>query len=88
LKRCSFDDISDIQRHVVKELKTIPDHQFQECFEQWKHHLSVLTHKCITLKVTVAASLQAIKDYFYVVILGIKMSQWYLGTYHNLHLTP
>jgi hypothetical protein len=35
-----IDDISDMQRHVVKELKTIPGDQFQECFEQWKHRLT------------------------------------------------
>ena len=76
MKGRSFDDISDIQRHVVKKLKTIPDHQFQESFEQWKHHLSVLTHKGITLKMIVTASLQIIKDYFYVFIPGIELSQW------------
>jgi hypothetical protein len=59
-----IDDISDMQRHVVKELKTIPGDQFQECFEQWKHRLSVLTHKGVPLKVTVAASLQVIKNKF------------------------
>jgi hypothetical protein len=53
LKSCRFDDISDNQCHVVKELKNISDDLFQECFEQWKHHLNVLMHTGITLKVTV-----------------------------------
>jgi hypothetical protein len=29
-----------IQLHVVKEIKTIPHHQFQKYSEQWKHRLS------------------------------------------------
>jgi hypothetical protein len=68
LKGRRFDDISNIQRHAVKELETIPDDQFQKCSEQWKHRLSVLTHKGIALKVTVAASSHVIKDNLYVVI--------------------
>ena len=80
LKRLRLDDISDIQHHVAKELKTIPDDQVQELLAQWKHRLSVLTHKGITLKVTVAASSQVIKDNFYVVIPGTKLFQWYTRT--------
>ena len=72
------DDISDILRHVLKELKAISGDQFEECFEQRMHCLSVLTHKGITLKVIVAASSEVIKDNFYVVILETKLSQWYL----------
>jgi hypothetical protein len=77
LKGHRYDDISNIQHNVVNELKTIPDDQIQQCFEQWKHRLSVLMQKRITLKVTVATSLQVIKDNFYVVTPGIKLSQWY-----------
>ena len=40
LKRRRFDDISDIQRRVLKELQTIPGDQLQESFEQWKHRLT------------------------------------------------
>ena len=43
LKGHKFDEISDIQCHVVKELKTIPDDQFQESFKQWKRHLTECT---------------------------------------------
>jgi hypothetical protein len=43
LKRRRFDDISDIQRHVVKKLKNTAVDLFQECFQQWKHCLI----KCI-----------------------------------------
>jgi hypothetical protein len=56
LKGCGFYGISDIEHHVVKELQTIPGDQLQECFEQGKHCLSVLTHKGITLKTIIAAS--------------------------------
>jgi hypothetical protein len=34
LMGCRFDDMFDIQRHLVKELKNIPNDLFQECFEQ------------------------------------------------------
>ena len=61
---------------MVKELKIIPDDQLQECLEQWKHRLSILTQEGIALKVTVAASLQVMKDNFCVVIPGIKLSRW------------
>jgi hypothetical protein len=71
LNRRRFDDISDIQRRVLKELQTIPGDQLQESFEQCKHRLSVLTHKGITLKVKVAANLQVFKNNFYVLIPGI-----------------
>jgi hypothetical protein len=56
---------------VVKEIKTIPDDQFEECFEQFKHRLRVPTNKGISLKLMAAASLQVIKHNFYVVKPGI-----------------
>jgi hypothetical protein len=40
LKGRRFDEISDTQRHVMKELKAIPHDKLQECFEQWKHRLT------------------------------------------------
>jgi hypothetical protein len=33
--RCS--DTADIQGHVMTMLKRIPEEEFQECFDQWKH---------------------------------------------------
>jgi hypothetical protein len=43
LKGHRFSDIADIQGHVTAILKTIPEEEFQKCFEQWKHRLT----KCI-----------------------------------------
>jgi hypothetical protein len=40
LKGRRFDEISDIQHQVAKELKNIPDDLFQECFEQQTHRLT------------------------------------------------
>jgi hypothetical protein len=82
LKGREFYEISNIQRQVLKELKTIPNDQFQESFEQQKHRLT----ECIDAQVTVAASVQVIKDNFYVVILGIKLSQWYMSFINNNYM--
>jgi hypothetical protein len=32
-----FSDITDIQGHATTILKSIPEEEFQKCFEQWKH---------------------------------------------------
>jgi hypothetical protein len=49
-----FSDIADIQGHATSILQSIPEEEFQKCFEQWKHRLtlSVLVRKETTLKVT------------------------------------
>jgi transposase len=40
LKGHRFSDISDIQGHATTILQSIPDEEFQNCFEQWKHRLT------------------------------------------------
>jgi hypothetical protein len=40
LKGHGFSDISDIQGHATTILKSIPEEEFQKCFEQWKHRLT------------------------------------------------
>jgi hypothetical protein len=42
LKGQRFADISDIQ-HNVTLLRGIPNNDFQDCFQEWHHHLT----KCI-----------------------------------------
>jgi hypothetical protein len=37
LKDHRFSDIADIQGHATTILKSIPEEEFQKCFEQWKH---------------------------------------------------
>jgi hypothetical protein len=37
LKGHRFSDIADIQGHVTTILKSIPEEEFQKCFEQWKY---------------------------------------------------
>jgi hypothetical protein len=37
LKGHRFSDIADIQGHAMTILKSIPEEEFQKCFEQWKH---------------------------------------------------
>jgi hypothetical protein len=36
-------DITDIQGHATIMLKSIPEEEFQKCFEQWKHRLTKCT---------------------------------------------
>jgi hypothetical protein len=43
LKGQSFADLSDIQYNVKTLLRVIPQNNFQDCFQQWHHHLT----KCI-----------------------------------------
>jgi hypothetical protein len=43
LKGHRFSDTADIQGHATTILHSIPDEEFQKCFEQWKHRLT----KCI-----------------------------------------
>jgi transposase len=43
LKGHRFSDIADIQGHVTTILQSIPEEEFQKCFEQCKHRLA----KCI-----------------------------------------
>jgi histone-lysine N-methyltransferase SETMAR len=38
-----FADIPDIQCNVTMLLRGIPENNFQDCFQQWHHHLT----KCI-----------------------------------------
>jgi histone-lysine N-methyltransferase SETMAR len=50
LKGCIFSDTADIQEQAMTILKSIPEEEFQKCFEQWKHYLtSVLVRKETTL---------------------------------------
>jgi transposase len=37
LKVHRFSDIADIQEHVTNILQSIPEQEFQKCFEQCKH---------------------------------------------------
>jgi hypothetical protein len=43
LKGHRFPDIADIQGHATIVLQSIPEEEFQKCFEQCKHRLS----KCV-----------------------------------------
>jgi transposase len=43
LKGHRFSEISDIQGHPMTILQSIPEEEFQKCFEWWKHRLT----KCI-----------------------------------------
>jgi hypothetical protein len=36
LKGHRFSDIANIQGHAMTILKSIPEEEFQKCFEQWK----------------------------------------------------
>jgi hypothetical protein len=38
-----FSYINDIQGHATTILQSIPEEEFQKCFEQWEHRLT----KCI-----------------------------------------
>jgi hypothetical protein len=38
-----FSDFADIQGHATTILHSIPEEEFQKCFEQWKHRLT----KCV-----------------------------------------
>jgi hypothetical protein len=40
LKGPRFSDIADIQGHVTTILQSIPEEEFQKCFEQCKHRLT------------------------------------------------
>jgi hypothetical protein len=40
LKDHRFSDIADIQGHAMTILKSIPEEEFQKCFEQCKHRLT------------------------------------------------
>jgi transposase len=40
LKGNRFLDIADIQGHATTILQSIPEEEFQKCFEQWKHQLT------------------------------------------------
>jgi histone-lysine N-methyltransferase SETMAR len=56
LKGRRFSDIADIQGYVTTILQSIPEEEFQKCFEQCKHRLSVLVRKETTSKVTATIS--------------------------------
>jgi hypothetical protein len=43
LKGRRFQDVEDIQRNVTIALKTIPQHEFQKCFQQWQHRWANFT---------------------------------------------
>jgi hypothetical protein len=43
LKDHRFPDIADIQGHATTILQSIPEEEFQKCFEQWKHRLTKCT---------------------------------------------
>jgi hypothetical protein len=43
LKGQRFADFPDIQHNVTMLLRGIPENDFQDCFQQWHHHLT----KCI-----------------------------------------
>jgi hypothetical protein len=43
LKGHRFSDIADIQGYATTILNSIPEEEFQKCFEQWKHRPT----KCI-----------------------------------------
>jgi histone-lysine N-methyltransferase SETMAR len=47
LKGHRFSDIADIQGHATTILQSIPEEEFQKCFEQCKHPLT----KCIGVQV-------------------------------------
>jgi hypothetical protein len=47
LKGRHFDDIDDIRSNMTAALKTIPQNQFQHCFEGWTAHW----HQCIAYQV-------------------------------------
>jgi hypothetical protein len=47
LKGHRFSDTADIEGHAMTILKSIPEKEFQKCFEQWKHRLT----KCIGVQV-------------------------------------
>jgi hypothetical protein len=40
LKGHRFSDIADIQGHAMTILLSIPEEEFEQCFEQWKHRLT------------------------------------------------
>jgi hypothetical protein len=46
LKGHRFSDIADIQGHAMTILQSIPEEEFQKCFEQWKHQLT----ECISVQ--------------------------------------
>jgi hypothetical protein len=43
LKDRRFSDTADIQGHATTILQSIPEEEFQKCFEQWKHRLTKRT---------------------------------------------
>jgi hypothetical protein len=43
LKGHKFSDNADIQEHATTIPQSIPQEEFQKCFEQWKHHLTKCT---------------------------------------------
>jgi hypothetical protein len=43
LKRMHFDDIDDIRNNTAESLKSVPQNQFQNCFEGWTR----LHHRCM-----------------------------------------
>jgi hypothetical protein len=43
LKGDRFSDIADIQGHATIILQSIPEDEFQKCFEQCKHRLTKCT---------------------------------------------
>jgi transposase len=57
LKGHIFSDIADIQGHATTILQSIPEEEFQKCFEQWKHRLTkCMMRKETTSKVTATIS--------------------------------
>jgi hypothetical protein len=43
LKGNRFSDTADIQGHAMTNLWSIPEEEFQKCFEQWKHRFTKCT---------------------------------------------
>jgi hypothetical protein len=43
LKGHRFSDTADIHGYAMTILKSIPEDEFQKCFEQWKHQIT----KCV-----------------------------------------
>jgi hypothetical protein len=43
LKGHRFSDTANIQGHAATILNSIPEEEFQKCFQQWKHQLTKCT---------------------------------------------
>jgi hypothetical protein len=75
LNRSIFTDIPCIQ-HNVMLLQSIPETDFQDCFQQWHHHLTncIASQKKSILKATAAATAQVSIFCLHTAIPGIKLS--------------